>query len=173
LGRSKSDSATSSRAPFTRHTIKLVDTRTHARQHASAVPARNQPQAANHNTQTHGGHTRPRSARALDTPSSGFNKREDISAQRALPRADQSSETDVETGLPPQPSAARCACVVVATASETQKNKKQQQHPKQTEAKMGSTLDDNQFRMWRAQLVPVLYDWIANQHLTWPTQAVR
>jgi hypothetical protein len=39
---------------------------------------------------------------------------------------------------------------------------------------MGSSaLDDNQFRMWRAQLVPVLYDWICNQHLTWPTQAVR
>jgi hypothetical protein len=38
---------------------------------------------------------------------------------------------------------------------------------------MGSALDDNQFRMWRSQLVPVLYDWICNQHLTWPTQAVR
>ncbi|KAF8066179.1 D-cysteine desulfhydrase 1 [Scenedesmus sp. PABB004] len=34
-------------------------------------------------------------------------------------------------------------------------------------------LDDAQFRAWKTQLVPLLYDWFSNHNLTWPSQACR
>ena len=34
-------------------------------------------------------------------------------------------------------------------------------------------MDDQQFRTWKTQMVPLLYDWISHHHLEWPTQAVR
>jgi hypothetical protein len=34
-------------------------------------------------------------------------------------------------------------------------------------------MDDAQFRLWKTQLVPLIYDWFSNHNLTWPTQACR
>jgi len=34
-------------------------------------------------------------------------------------------------------------------------------------------MDDAQYRTWKTQLVPLMYDWLCNSHLTWPSQACR
>ncbi|KIZ06543.1 histone-binding protein RBBP4 [Monoraphidium neglectum] len=34
-------------------------------------------------------------------------------------------------------------------------------------------MDDAQFRIWKTQLVPLIYDWFSNHNLAWPTQACR
>jgi hypothetical protein len=34
-------------------------------------------------------------------------------------------------------------------------------------------MDESQFRVWKTQLVPLIYDWFSNHNLTWPTQACR
>lgn len=34
-------------------------------------------------------------------------------------------------------------------------------------------LTSAQWRAWKTQLVPVLYDWFVNHKLVWPSQAVR
>ncbi|KAI8467538.1 MAG: WD40-repeat-containing domain protein [Monoraphidium minutum] len=34
-------------------------------------------------------------------------------------------------------------------------------------------MDDGQFRVWKTQLVPLIYDWFSNHNLCWPTQACR
>ena len=39
--------------------------------------------------------------------------------------------------------------------------------------KMGPIMDDAQFRVWKTQLVPLIYDWFMNNTLNWPTQACR
>ena len=38
---------------------------------------------------------------------------------------------------------------------------------------MAQIMDDAQFRIWKTQLVPLIYDWFSNHNLTWPTQACR
>ncbi|WIA34025.1 hypothetical protein OEZ86_012406 [Tetradesmus obliquus] len=40
-------------------------------------------------------------------------------------------------------------------------------------AAAGQPMDDNQYRAWKTQLVPLLYDWFSNHNLTWPSQACR
>jgi hypothetical protein len=34
-------------------------------------------------------------------------------------------------------------------------------------------MDESQYTRWRVNLVPLLYDWLANHHLQWPSQACR
>ncbi len=34
-------------------------------------------------------------------------------------------------------------------------------------------MDDAQFRAWKTQLVPLMYDWFTNHKLNWPSQACR
>ena len=38
---------------------------------------------------------------------------------------------------------------------------------------MGPIMDDGQFRIWKTEVVPLIYDWFSNHNLTWPTQACR
>ncbi len=40
-------------------------------------------------------------------------------------------------------------------------------------AVMAPLMDESQFRIWKTQLVPLIYDWFSNHNLTWPTQACR
>jgi hypothetical protein len=34
-------------------------------------------------------------------------------------------------------------------------------------------MDDTQYRVWKTQVVPIIYDWFSNHHLEWTTQTVR
>ncbi|GBF95359.1 hypothetical protein Rsub_07787 [Raphidocelis subcapitata] len=38
---------------------------------------------------------------------------------------------------------------------------------------MAPIMDDAQFRIWKTQLAPLIYDWFSNHNLKWPTQACR
>lgn len=159
---------------------RLINTRTHAKTSTAHIaysltqPPQHQQRRATHGV-TRAKHrtlfaierARPPLGRAA---SSACDKSRHPIAQRAPSRRTRAAADETrglaaanERRAPSSVRRARAPAPLPLTKEKTTHSK----------AKMGSTLDDNQFRMWRAQLVPCLYDWIANQHLTWPTQAVR